>query len=57
MIDALENEILETRTIVLKCVSNEQKQMEETNNMLKEEIGHLQSRLEACTSELSIKNS
>ncbi|KAL7045841.1 hypothetical protein ACKWTF_002358 [Chironomus riparius] len=55
MIDSLENEILETRTIVLKCVCNEQKQKEETNNILKEEICHLQSRLEACTSELKLK--
>lgn len=53
MIDELENEILETRAIVSKFISNEQKHTEESNNKLKEEISTLQSRLEEHDNELS----
>jgi hypothetical protein len=53
MIDELENEVLETRVIVSKCISNEQNNMRETNNKLKEEINHLQARLDANDNEMS----
>lgn len=53
MIDELENEILETRVIVSKRISNEQNSMGEANQKLKEEINNLQSSLEASNNELS----
>ncbi|XP_070496323.1 early endosome antigen 1 [Chironomus tepperi] len=55
MIEELENEISETRIIVSTFISNEKKNMEETNFKLKEEIGHAQSRLEACNNEIKLK--
>jgi len=53
MIDELENEILETRVIVSKYIFNEQNNMRETNQKLKEEIHNLQSSLEASNNDLS----
>lgn len=56
MIEELENEILETRVIASKFISNDQQQKEESNK-LKDEISILQSRLEVHNNELSKKKS
>ena len=53
MIEELENEVSETRVIVSKLHSNELKNIEESNNKLKEEKNQLQSRLEEISNELS----
>lgn len=53
MIEELEAEIAETRVIASKTGGAEMKELEESNNKMKEELSDLQKRLDEATSDLS----